>query len=259
MNVIDRFTSELWRAQLELDPIDPLTERVPDLTVEDAYRISLAVLDRRLAEGESVVGKKIGLTSKAVQEALNVDEPDYGFITDAMVCRSGDTVNIARNLIRPRIEGEIAFRLSRDLAGPGVTGAEVLTATEGLAACFEIVDSRIRDWRIRIQDTVADNASCGMIVLGDHWVKPDTVDLAACKMTVANNGVEVATGTGSTALGSPADCVAWLSNALSEFGTPLKAGEIILSGSLVPLQPVHAGDRLSVEVEGIGQATVRFV
>ena len=259
VDVIERFSSELWRAQMELDPIEPLTERVPGLTVEDAYRISLAVLDRRLAGGESVVGKKIGLTSEAVQEALNVDEPDYGFITDAMVCSSGDTVNIARDLIRPRIEGEIAFRLSRDLAGPGVTGAEVLAATEGLAACFEIVDSRIRDWRIRIQDTVADNASCGMVVLGDHWVKPGAVDLAACKMTVANNGVEVATGTGTTALGSPADCVAWLANALSEFGARLKAGEIILSGSLVPLQPVNAGDRLSVEVEGIGREEVKFV
>lgn len=258
MDLIDQFSSELWQARLDQKPIEPLTERVPDLIIEDAYRISLAVLDRRLAEGETVVGKKIGLTSKAVQETLKVDEPDFGFITDVMVYRSGDTVEIARDLIRPRAEGEIAFKLCRDLAGPGVTADEVLAATEGLAACFEIVDSRIRDWRIRIQDTVADNASCGMIVLGDQWVTPDSVDLPACRMVVRTNGVEVATGLGAAALGSPANAVAWLANALSEFGTSLKAGEIILSGSLVPLQPIDAGDRLLVEVEGIGQAEINF-
>ncbi|MCZ0951998.1 MAG: fumarylacetoacetate hydrolase family protein, partial [Rhodospirillaceae bacterium] len=142
---------------------------------------------------------------------------------------------------------------------PGVTADEVLAATEGLAACFEIVDSRIRDWRIKIQDTVADNASCGMIVLGDRWVAPDSVDLPACKMVVKTNGVEVATGLGAAALGSPANAVAWLANTLAELGTSLKAGEIILSGSLVPLQPIHAGDRLLVEVKGIGQAAVKFV
>ncbi|MCZ0951997.1 MAG: 2-oxopent-4-enoate hydratase, partial [Rhodospirillaceae bacterium] len=117
--MIERFSLELWQARLEQKPIEPLTERVPDLTIEDAYRISLAVLDRRLAEGETVVGKKIGLTSKAVQETLNVDEPDFGFLTDVMIHHSGDEVEIARELIRPRAEGEIAFKLSRDLAGPG--------------------------------------------------------------------------------------------------------------------------------------------
>ena len=257
--MIERFSQELWHARLEQQPIEPLTERVPDLTIEDAYRISLAVLDRRLADGETVVGKKIGLTSKAVQETLKVDEPDFGFLTDVMIYHSGEEVEIARNLIRPRAEGEIAFKLSRDLAGPGVTADEVLAATEGLAACFEIVDSRIRDWRIKIQDTVADNASCGMIVLGDRWVAPDTVDLPTCKMVVKTNGAEVATGLGAAALGSPANAVAWLANALSELGATLRAGEIILSGSLVPLQPINAGDRLLVEVEGIGQAAVKFV
>ena len=258
MDLIDRFSSELWHARLKQKPIEPLTDRLPDLTIEDAYRISLAMLDRRLANGETIVGKKIGLTSKAVQENLNVDEPDFGFITDVMVHRSGVTLEIGRGLIRPRAEGEIAFKLSGDLAGPGVTADEVLAATGGLAACFEIVDSRIKDWRINIQDTVADNASCGLIVLGDRWVPPDTVDLPACRMVVKTNGVEVATGVGADALGSPANAVAWLANALAEFETPLKAGEIILSGSLVPLQPIDAGDRLLVEVEGIGRAEVNF-
>ena len=254
----DRFSAELRRAVLERKPIEPLTERAPDLTIEDAYRISLAVLERRLEHGEIVVGKKVGLTSKAVQAMLKVDQPDFGFLTDAMVFQSGDTFEIGHDLIRPRAEGEIAFRLKADLQGPGVTQAGVLEATDGLAACFEIVDSRIKDWRIKIQDTVADNASCGLVVLGDRWVAPDAVDLAACKMTVETNGVEVASGTGAAALGSPANCVAWLANKLSEFGTSLKAGEIILSGSLVPLLPISVGDHLLVNVEGIGQAEVRF-
>ena len=258
MDIIDRFSSELWHARLNREPIVPLTERAPDLTIEDAYRISLAILDRRLAEGETVVGKKIGLTSQAVQEMLKVDQPDFGFLTDVMVYRSGHTVEMARDLIQPRAEGEIAFRLSRDLAGPGVTAADVLDATEGLAVCFEIVDSRILDWRIRIQDTVADNASCGLVVLGDRWVAPDAVDLPACRMSVTSSGREVASGTGAAALGSPANCVAWLANALSQLGTPLKADETIISGSLVPLVPVGAGDRLTVHVEGIGKAEVQF-
>ena len=256
--MIEQFSSELWRARLEREPIGPLTERAPDITVEDAYRISLAILHRRLAVGETVVGKKIGLTSKAVQEMLKVDEPDFGFLTDVMVYESGTTVEIARELIQPKAEGEIAFKLKNDLAGPGVTGADVLGATEGLAACFEIVDSRILDWRIRIQDTVADNASCGFVVLGDRWVAPDAVDLPACKMVVKTNGREVATGLGSAALGSPANCVAWLANTLTELGSSLKAGEIIISGSLIPLVPIHPGDRLLVQVEGIGKAEVGF-
>ena len=258
MDMISKFRDELHSARIDRMPIEPLTERIPDLSIEDAYRISLAVLDRRLEEGESVVGKKIGLTSRAVQEMLKVDQPDFGFFTDEMVRHSGHTLDAARDLIQPKVEGEIAFRLSRDLPGPGVTAADVLEATDSLAACFEIVDSRILDWRIKIQDTVADNASCGLIVLGDQWVAPDSVNLATCRMIVDRNGKEAATGMGAAALGSPANCVAWLANAHSDFGTPLGAGEIILSGSLVPLLPVNSGDHLRVRVEGIGDAEVRF-
>ena len=258
MDHIEKFAGELHRARIDRQPIKPLTGKMPNLSIEDAYRISLGLLDRRLADGESVVGKKIGLTSRAVQEMLKVDQPDFGFLTDAMVRRSGDTLDIRRDLIQPKAEGEIAFRLSRNLQGPGVTAAQVLGATDSLAACFEIVDSRIVDWRIRIQDTVADNASCGLIVLGDTWVAPNTVDLPTCRMIVEHNGKEAATGSGAAALGSPANCVAWLANTLSSLGTPLRAGEIILSGSLVPLLPVQAGDHLRVRVEGIGEAQVRF-
>lgn len=259
MDMIDKFCDELHRARIDRQPIEPLTEQAPNLSIEDAYRISLGVLDRRLADGETVIGKKVGLTSRAVQQMLKVDQPDFGFLTDAMVRHCGDTLDTGRDLIQPKAEGEIAFRLSRNLNGPGVTAAEVLGATDSLAACFEIVDSRIVDWRIKIQDTVADNASCGLVVLGDTWVVPDSVDLPTCKMIVEHNGNEAATGVGAAALGSPARCVAWLANTLSDLGTPLRAGEIILSGSLVPLLPVQAGDHLCVRLEGMGEAHVRFV
>ena len=257
--MIEKFCDELHRARIDRQPIEPLTEQMPNLSIEDAYRISLGVLERRLADGETVIGKKIGLTSRAVQKMLKVDQPDFGFLTDAMVRHSGDTLDTGRDLIHPKAEGEIAFRLSRNLQGPGVTAAQVLDATDSLAACFEIVDSRIVDWRIRIQDTVADNASCGLIVLGDTWVLPDSVDLTTCRMVVEHNDKKAATGMGAAALGSPANCVAWLANTLSDLGTPLRAGEIILSGSLVPLLPVQAGDHFRVRVKGMGEAQVRFV
>ena len=257
--MIEKFCDDLHRARVDRQPIEPLTDQTPNLSIEDAYRISLGVLNRRLADGETVIGKKIGLTSRAVQKMLKVDQPDFGFLTDAMVRYTGDALNTRRDLIQPKAEGEIAFRLSRNLNGPGITAAQVLDATDSLAVCFEIVDSRIVDWRIRIQDTVADNASCGLIVLGHTWVLPDSVDLTTCRMVVEHNDKKVATGMGAEALGSPAHCVAWLANTLSDLGTPLRAGEIILSGSLVPLLPVQAGDHLRVSLEGMGEAQVRFV
>jgi 2-oxopent-4-enoate/cis-2-oxohex-4-enoate hydratase len=162
-------------------------------------------------------------------------------------------------MIQPRAEGEIAFLLKRDLVGPGVTPADVVAATEHVTACFEIVDSRIRDWKIRIQDTIADNASSGLFDLGREPADPRRVDFVTCGMVVEKNGEILSTGAGAAALGSPLICVAWLADALGRFGVPLRAGEIILSGSLVPLEPVRAGDHMRVRVGGIGAAEVRFV
>ncbi|MGB0300463.1 MAG: 2-hydroxypent-2,4-dienoate hydratase, partial [Alteromonas oceani] len=161
-------------------------------------------------------------------------------------------------LIAPRAEGEIAFILKKDLIGPGITNADVLAATECVMPCFEIVDSRIQDWKIAIQDTVADNASCGLFVLGDQAVSPRKVDLVTCGMVVEKNGSVLSAGAGAAALGSPVNCVTWLANTLGEFGITLKAGEVILSGSLVPLEPVKAGDYMRVDIGGIGSASVRF-
>ncbi len=255
---IRRYGDELYSALCERTTVAPLTERSPDISIEDAYHISTRMLERRVESGERVIGKKIGVTSAAVMNMLNVHQPDFGYLTDRMVYADGDEIPASRALIAPRAEGEIAFILKRDLIGPGITNAQVLAATECVMPCFEIVDSRIRDWRIKIQDTVADNASCGVFVLGDTARSPRELDLVACGMVMEKNGVIVATGAGAAALGSPVNCVAWLANTLGRFGIPLKAGEVILSGSLVPLCPVEPGDHVHVSIGGLGTCSARF-
>jgi 2-oxopent-4-enoate/cis-2-oxohex-4-enoate hydratase len=254
----DALGDELYAALRSRSTVAPITERIPDFSIDDAYRASKRMLDRRLADGERVIGKKIGVTSEAVQKMLDVHQPDFGFLTDAMMFESGATIPIGSTLIQPRAEGEIAFLLARDLVGPGVSEADVLAATRVVVPCFEIVDSRIRDWKIRIADTVADNASSGVFVLGRDSVDPRGLDLRKCRIAIAKNGAPLSEGVGAAALGSPMYCVAWLANTLARFGIPLRAGEVILSGSLVPLEPVRAGDRLSLELEGIGTASVGF-
>jgi 2-oxopent-4-enoate/cis-2-oxohex-4-enoate hydratase len=253
---ISRLGDELFESLQSRVPIEPLTDREAALTVADAYRIQERVIERRLALGDRIIGKKIGLTSRVVQRALGVDEPDFGQLLASMVAT--DTISIA-NLLQPRVEGEVAFLLARDLSGPGITNADVLGATRSVLPCFEIVDSRIRNWRIKLQDTVADNASAGMLVLGDRAVDIKDVDLATCGMVLEKNGVLECTGAGAAALGSPVNCVTWLANALGRFGIPLRAGEIILSGSLGALVPVAAGDSLHLSIGGIGSASVRFI
>jgi 2-oxopent-4-enoate/cis-2-oxohex-4-enoate hydratase len=240
-------------------PVRPLTERFSDITIDDAYHISLRMLERRIEAGERVIGKKIGLTSKAVQNMLKVGQPDFGYLTDSMAFSQGEEMPISERLMQPKAEGEIAFILKKDLMGPGITNADVLAATDCVIPCFEVVDSRVENWEIKIQDTVADNASCGLFVLGDRAVDPRKVDLATCGMVVEKNGSIISTGAGAAALGSPVNCVTWLANTLGQFGIPLKAGEVILSGSLVPLEPVKAGDFMSVSIGGIGSASVRFI
>lgn len=256
-NLITRLGDELYDALRSRQPVDPLTARHADITIEDAYQVQQRMVARRLEAGERSVGKKIGVTSKAVMDMLGVHQPDFGWLLDGMLYNEGQAIEAA-TLIQPKAEGEIAFLLKRDLQGPGVTATEVLAATEGVMACFEIVDSRIRDWKIKIQDTVADNASCGVFVLGDRLVDPRRVDLNTCGMVLEKNGEIVATGAGAAALGAPANAVAWLANTLGRLGIGLKAGEVILSGSLAAMVPAKAGDNLRVTIGGIGACSVRF-
>jgi 2-oxopent-4-enoate/cis-2-oxohex-4-enoate hydratase len=253
---IARFGDELFESLMSRRSIEPLTAREPGLTVDHAYRIQDQVIQRRLALGDRIVGKKIGLTSRVVQRALGVDEPDFGQLLASMVV--SDAVPVA-SLLQPKIEGEIAFLLDRDLEGPGITSADVVRATGSVLACFEIVDSRIRDWKIKLADTVADNGSAALFVLGDRAVDLKGLDLSTCGMVLEKNGQLECTGAGAAALGSPVNCVAWLANALSRHGVALRAGEIILSGSLAAMVPVAAGDSFQLSIGGIGGAAVRFV
>lgn len=257
--LIRQLGDELFDALSERRTLVPLTTRYADISVDDAYAISLRFLERRLASGEKLIGKKIGVTSKPVQDMLGVFQPDFGFLTDAMQVADGATVSLkASGLIQPRAEGEIAFMLKSDLQGPGVTREDVLAATEWVAPCFEIVDSRIDKWQIKIQDTVADNASCGVFVVGTRHTDPRALDLAAASMQMSKNDAPAGSGLGSAVQGHPAEAVAWLANTLGAFGIPFKAGELILSGSLAPLVPAVAGDRFSMHIEGLGGCSVAF-
>lgn len=258
-NIIEREGNALYQAMRERRTVTPLTERLPDIRIADAYEISKHFLACRLKDGERVIGKKIGVTSRVVQDLLGVHQPDFGFLTDAMRCDDGGAMAISRTLLQPKAEGEIAFVLARDLVGPGLTNSDVLAATARVHACFEVVDSRIADWRIKIQDTVADNASCGMFALSKHGVDPREVDLAACEIEVHKNGAFLSRGVGAATLGSPLTAVAWLANTLGSFGVSLHAGDVILSGSLVPLEPVVPGDRMEATITGIGSVSLRFV
>ena len=255
-NRIEELAHALHRSMLERSPMAPMSESDPAIEVDDAYRISRTFLQLREAAGERVIGKKIGVTSPAVQAMLGIDQPDFGFLTDAMWCRDG--VVDTRRLIAPRAEAEIAFRLKSDLNGPGVTPADVLAATESVMACFEVVDSRIEDWRIGICDTVADNASCGVFVLGNDEVPANGLSLKDIHVTVTRNGEYLSEGTGAAVQGAPENAVAWLANTLGGYDIPLRAGEIILSGSLVPLAPAEPGDVFALYMPGLGEAEVRF-
>ena len=258
MSKADAYAQALFDALRARHPIAPLIEQDASLTIDDAYAISLGFLERRKADGERVVGKKIGVTSKAVQDMLGVHQPDFGFLTDWMHVE-GDIDVDAKALIAPRAEAEIAFILKDSLVGPGVTASDVIAATEAIAPCFEIVDSRIADWKIAIVDTVADNASCGVFVLGEARADPREHDLPNLHVTVTKNGEPLSEGHGKAVQGDPAQAVAWLANTLGAYGVTLDAGDVILSGSVVPLEPAVKGDRFEMMLHGIGGCSANFV
>ena len=255
---IERYGDELYNALITRTAVAPLTDREADITIEDAYQIQQRMIQRRLDAGETIIGKKIGVTSKVVMDMLKVNQPDFGMMTSGMVFNEGESIDTS-TMIAPRAEAEVAFVLKSDLMGPGVTAADVLRATDFVVPCFEIVDSRIQDWKIKIQDTVADNASCGVLVLGGRRKSPADIDLALAGMVLEKNGEIISTSTGAAVQGSPVNAVAWLANTLGNLGIGLKAGEVILSGSQSPLVPVKAGDSLVCTVGGLGGTSVRFI
>jgi 2-oxopent-4-enoate/cis-2-oxohex-4-enoate hydratase len=254
----DRLADELYGALRSGVTIPLISKRHPDVTVDEAYRVSLSVLNRRLADGEKLIGKKIGLTSQAMQQMLGISEPDYGFLTDAMQVADGATVTIAQQMITPMIEAEIAFVMRAPLPLEGMTPEMVLEATEYVAASFELVDTRFDMPKLAIVDTVADNASSALFQLGQDRIDPRDLDLNAVICTLLRNGAVQSTGKGEAVMGSPLNSVAWLANRLGALGVQIEAGDVVLPGSLVPMVPVAPGDRLEAEFTGIGRVTCFF-
>lgn len=254
---IDTLAQRLDTAERSRIPVEPLTVEVPDLSPGDAYRIQLAWIERRLQRGARVIGKKIGLTSRAMQEMLGVFEPDYGHVLDTMVVSPGEPVPCSE-LLQPKVEGELAFILAQDLQGPGITLHEVLAATRLVVPALEIVDSRVRGWKIKLPDTIADNASSGRVVVAARGLSPADLDLRLVGMVLEKNGEVVGTGTGAAVLGHPAAAVAWLANKLGEFGIGLKQGEVILSGAITAAVDVRPGDTVTAAFARLGSITARF-
>ena len=252
----DALAEELYNAWRDRRTIEPLRTRA-SIDIDGAYAIQRGFVQRRIEAGESIVGKKIGVTSKAMQDLLSVDQPDFGQLTSGMVRAHGGTMDLSE-LIQPRAEAEIAFVLSKDLRGPGITAVDVLNATEYVAPCIEVVDSRIRDWDIGILDTVADNASCGQYVIGDAKADPRDVDLNLAGMVVELDDEIATTGAGAAVQHGPANAVAWLANTLGRHGIPFRKGEVILSGSQSVLVPVKAGSEFRCTVGGLGTCSIRF-
>jgi 2-keto-4-pentenoate hydratase len=254
---IQKAATALMEAENEKEPIAPFTSSTEEISVEDAYSIQLFQIRQRIEKGAVVVGKKIGLTSKAMQEMFNVTEPDYGHLLNDMMYGDGETIRLHK-FIQPRIEFEIAFVLNKDLKGPGVTMNDVIEATDYVVPALEIIDSRIKDWQIKFEDTVADNGSSAGAIIGSSTAKLDALDLAAVKMTVTRNGEFLDAATGSAVMGHPAQAVAWLANALGSYGISLHAGEVILSGALSKAIPIEDGDTFTAEFEQIGAVTATF-
>ncbi|MCM2533386.1 2-keto-4-pentenoate hydratase [Neobacillus pocheonensis] len=256
-NKIKQFAALLAEAEMNRIGISPITAVDSELSVKEAYHIQLENIQNKVAQGQKIVGKKIGLTSLAMQNLLGVDEPDYGHLLDSMVVENGGALSIDR-VLQPKVEGEIAFILKKELRGPNVTALDVLQATDYVVPALEIVDSRIKDWKIKLQDTVADNGSSSYFVLGGKPTKIENIDLELIGMVLTKNGELVNTGVGAAALGNPANCVAWLANRLAEFDISLKEGEVILSGALSAAVVAQAGDTFTARFAHIGQVSVHF-
>lgn len=249
--------ASLREAEDTRQPIGPLTESHPDLSVADAYRIQQLNVHRRKEEGGLVRGRKIGLTSVAMQQQLGVSEPDFGALFAEMMVEEGDAIPVDE-LIQPRVEAEIAFLMESELQGPGVSAAETLNAVAGALPAIEVIDSRVADWKIKLPDTIADNASSARVVCGGKLTAIDDLDLRLLGMALSVNGKVAATGAGAAVLGNPIRCIAWLANKLGEFGVPLRAGDLVIAGALHAALPVAPGDSVHAEFAELGGVTTRF-
>ena len=253
----ERAAAALWAAECDREPIGPLTLDHPGMDVVDAYEVQLINIRRRLAQGRLIRGHKVGLSSKAMQEMMGVDEPDYGHLLDDMFVFEDDEVDTA-GLCFPRVEVEVAFILGAPLAAPGCNAADVLRATQYVVPAIEIIDSRIRDWKIALCDTIADNASSCRVVLGARATPIDRIDLRTVGATLRRNGTVIATGSSGAVLGNPVTAVAWLANKVHAFGVKLEAGHVVLPGSCTRAYDVAPGDNLRADFDTLGGVSINF-
>ncbi|OBI88969.1 2-keto-4-pentenoate hydratase [Mycobacterium sp. 1245805.9] len=253
----DELAADLAQAERSREPIAPLTAAYPDIDVVDAYEIQLINIRQRVAEGAQVLGHKVGLSSKAMQQMMGVDEPDYGHLLDEMQVFEDIPVKAGRYLY-PRVEVEVGFILSDDLPGAGCTEDDVLAATEALVPSIELIDTRITDWKIALCDTIADNASSAGFVLGKARVSPADIDVKAIDAVLTRNGEVIAEGRSDAVLGNPVTAVAWLSRKVESFGVRLRKGDIVLPGSCTRAIDARAGDEFVADFTGLGSVRLSF-
>jgi 2-keto-4-pentenoate hydratase len=256
--VITDLAHRLITAEQRCVPIEPITTLYPDLTEADAYRVQMAAVTTKMEHGDRMIGRKVGATSQAIQQILRIDEPIYGTLLESNHVANGETISLSR-LIHPRVECEIAFLLGEDLVGPGIAVTDVLAATQAVMASLEINDPRTKEWEIGSHEAIADNGVAARFVLGEQRLSVEGLDLPNTKVVLKKNGEEIASATGAAVLGDPARAVAWLANKLSEHHLSLKAGDIVLPGSMTPIYPVGTADRIEAEFDVLGSVSVRFV
>jgi len=257
-DAVERIANRLLEAEDKRTPIDAISVQYPRMTIDDAYRIQLRLIEKRKKRGEVVIGKKIGLTSKAMQQLLGISEPGYGHLTDRMVVLEGLPIRVSE-LIQPMVEAEIAFVLKEDLKGPGVLVSDVVRATECIMPALEIVDHRIESDGRRIEDLVAENAGTGRVVFSGKMNSIADVDLRYVGLVFEKNGDIVSTAAGAAVLGNPVQAVAWLANKLSRYGVSLIAREVVISGSLVAATKVGPGDSVKATFDQLGSVATKFV
>jgi 2-keto-4-pentenoate hydratase len=257
VEIRDELAADLAQAERSREPIAPLTSTYPDIDVVDAYEIQLINIRQRVAEGARVLGHKVGLSSKAMQQMMGVDEPDYGHLLDEMQVFEDTPVKAGRYLY-PRVEVEVGFILAEDLPGADCTEDDVVAATEALAPSIELIDTRITDWKIALCDTIADNASSAGFVLGAARVAPRELDVKSIDAVLTRNGEVVTEGRSDAVLGNPVTAVAWLARKVESFGVRLRKGDIVLPGSCTRAIDARAGDHFVADFAGLGSVRLSF-
>ena len=258
---IQVLAEQLFQAENTRVPIPPYTENgYPDMTYEDAYRIQLAALDLKLAAGQKIVGKKVGLTNNNVQKKRGITEPDYGHLLDNRICNQDEPLKMSELMVGPSVECELAFIMKEDLMGPGVTAASVFAAVAGVIPAIEIVERRFYPLCKSVIDSIADNAAFGRVILGDRMTPVENLDFRTIGCLIEKNGMPIDTATAATVMGNPLESVAWLVNKLAGYGVGLKKGEIVMSGSVGLMHTASAGECYYAHFGGgLGSVKVCFV